>query len=94
MWVASMMVPSPVPPPAISARSGCDVGPGGAEDPVVDLSEMGRAADDQPLHFLPRVPRRVGVGLVLRRQLRICVIGHPAALEQHQPDENREAMSG
>ena len=66
---ASMMVPSPVPPPATRARSGGRGGAAAAEDPVVDLPQVARAADDQPSRLLPRVAGGVGEGLVLGGEL-------------------------
>ncbi len=39
-----------------------------AEHPVIDLAQMARAADDQPLRLVARIALRIGIRLVLRRQ--------------------------
>ncbi|WP_245906156.1 hypothetical protein [Teichococcus aestuarii] len=49
----------------------------GAEDPVVDLPQVARAADDQALRLLARVALRVGVGLVLGGEMGIGGVHAP-----------------
>ena len=48
----------------------------GAEDPVVDLPQVARAADDQPLRLPPRVAGGIGKGLVRGGEGAIGGIGH------------------
>ena len=53
-----------------------------AEHPVVDLAQMARAADDQPLRLVPRVAPRIGIGLVLRGEPGVGCVGHA---RRHRP---------
>ena len=56
---------------------------GGPEYPVVDLAQMTRAADHQPLGLVSRVPLRIGVGLILLGEMsigRIDIIGRIGAV--------------
>ena len=51
---------------------------GRAEHPVVDLAQVARAADDQAPRLLARIARRIGIGLVLRREQLVGVVSHAA----------------
>jgi hypothetical protein len=42
-----------------------------AEDPVVDLTQMSRAADDEPLRLVAGIAARIGIRFVLRGESRV-----------------------
>ena len=57
----------------------------GAENPMIHFPQMARAADDQALGLIPRLPLGIGVGIILRGKRGIGGVFHGPCLPAEGP---------
>ena len=66
----------------------------GAEDPVIDLAQVARAADHQPLRFVARVAGGIGIGFVLVGEAPVGRVGHRSVSYKLLTDVRRGRRAG